>query len=131
MTVVAVSPRRAGIGPLARLPLASMFPLKIRGFAIGVTVFVLPRTNAWGVFDTSRAPACEHVRALDRIPQSVRDSAGPDLGEIRDPDVARLVIGLKRRSPVGHAPPGSVSGRLLSESPVPVAAMQLREEEDS
>jgi hypothetical protein len=44
-------------------------------------VFVLPRTNACGVFDTSRVPACQR--------------------------------------------------RPLSDSPVPVAAMKLREEEDS
>jgi hypothetical protein len=81
VTVVAGSPRRASIGPLAWLPLPSMSPPKTRSLAIGVTMFVLPRTNACGVFDTSRVAACQR--------------------------------------------------RLLSESPVPVAAMKLREEEDS
>ncbi|MEE4582202.1 MULTISPECIES: universal stress protein [Streptomyces violaceusniger group] len=38
------------------------------------------------------------------------------------PDVDRLVVGIRRRSPVGKALLGSVSRRLLLESPVPVVA---------
>jgi nucleotide-binding universal stress UspA family protein len=40
------------------------------------------------------------------------------------PDVSRLVIGMKRRTPVGKAVFGSVSQRLLLESPVPVLAVK-------
>ncbi|RAF01774.1 universal stress protein, partial [Burkholderia multivorans] len=43
--------------------------------------------------------------------------------EERD-DIARLVIGMKRRSRVGKALMGSVSQRLLLDSPVPVLAVK-------
>jgi hypothetical protein len=40
------------------------------------------------------------------------------------PDVTRLVIGVRRRSPVGKAIFGSVSQQLLLDSPVPVLAIR-------
>lgn len=40
------------------------------------------------------------------------------------PGISRLVIGIKRRTPVGKAVFGSVSQRLLLESPVPVLAVK-------
>jgi nucleotide-binding universal stress UspA family protein len=40
------------------------------------------------------------------------------------PDVTRLVIGLRRRSPIGKAIFGSVSQQLLLDSPVPVLAVR-------
>ena len=40
------------------------------------------------------------------------------------PDVTRLVIGVRRRSPVGKAIFGSVSQQLLLDSPVPVLAVR-------
>jgi nucleotide-binding universal stress UspA family protein len=40
------------------------------------------------------------------------------------PGISRLVIGVKRRTPVGKVVFGSVSQRLLLESPVPVLAVK-------
>ena len=50
------------------------------------------------------------------------------LDEIKDHDVSRLVIGIKRRTPVGKAVLGSVSQRLLLDSPVPVVAVKLHDQ---
>lgn len=54
-----------------------------------------------------------------------RDPAEAVLDELEErPDVERLVIGMKRRSRVGKALIGSVSQRLLLDSPVPVLAVK-------
>ncbi|WP_344994490.1 universal stress protein, partial [Tsukamurella soli] len=41
-----------------------------------------------------------------------------------------LVIGVKRRSPLGKAVLGSVSQRLLLHSPIPVLAVKLDDDEE-
>jgi nucleotide-binding universal stress UspA family protein len=77
--------------------------------------------------DRSSVPTGTQVQVIDRSGRSDRDPAEAVLDEIRDHDVSRLVIGLKRRSPVGKALLGSLSQRLLLESPVPVVAVKLRD----
>ncbi len=77
--------------------------------------------------DTSSIPTGTHVKVIDRAGRADRDPAEAVLDEIKAHDVSRLVIGLKRRSPVGKALLGSVSQRLLLESPVPVVAVKLNE----
>lgn len=53
------------------------------------------------------------------------DHADTVLDYVREhPSVDRLVIGVKRRSPVGKAVFGSTSQRLLLDSPVPVLAVR-------
>lgn len=54
-----------------------------------------------------------------------RDPVDAVLDEIPDHSVDRLVIGIKRRTPVGKVLLGSVSQRLLLDSPVPVVAVKL------
>lgn len=76
--------------------------------------------------DTSTVPVGTQLKVIDRTGKSDRDPVDAVLDEIRDHDVSRLVIGLKRRSPVGKALLGSISQRLLLESPVPVVAVKLR-----
>ncbi|WP_257944763.1 universal stress protein [Brevibacterium sp. Mu109] len=64
-----------------------------------------------------RSPAFRH--------ESRRRPAVAVLVELEErDDIARLVIGMKRRSRVGKALMGSVSQRLLLDSPVPVLAVK-------
>lgn len=62
---------------------------------------------------------------LDRKGRGDRDPAEAVLDELHErPEVDRLVIGMKRRSRVGKALIGSVSQRLLLDSPIPVLAVK-------
>jgi nucleotide-binding universal stress UspA family protein len=79
--------------------------------------------------DGSVIPTGTQVKVIERVGRSDRDPAEAVLDEIKAHDVSRLVIGLKRRSPVGKALLGSVSQRLLLESPVPVVAVKLQRED--
>jgi nucleotide-binding universal stress UspA family protein len=81
--------------------------------------------------DTSSLPTEVQVKVIERVGKSDRDPTEAVLDEIRDHDVSRLVIGIKRRTPVGKAILGSISQRLLLESPVSVLAVKLREGDDS
>ncbi|WP_328305838.1 universal stress protein [Actinomycetospora sp. NBC_00405] len=62
---------------------------------------------------------------LERPGPVDRDPADTVLEEIdQRPDVQRLVIGMKRRSPVSKALLGSAAQRLLLDSPVPILAVK-------
>lgn len=62
---------------------------------------------------------------VNRKGRGDRDPAEAVLDELEErPEVERLVIGMKRRSRVGKALIGSVSQRLLLDSPVPVLAVK-------
>ncbi|MDD7917216.1 universal stress protein [Actinomycetospora callitridis] len=75
--------------------------------------------------DVSGVPEDLKVTLLERSGPGDRDPADAVLDEIADrPDVSRLVIGLRRRSPVSKALLGSISQRLLLESPIPVLAVK-------
>jgi nucleotide-binding universal stress UspA family protein len=75
--------------------------------------------------DVAGLPEDLKVTVLDRSGPGDRDPADAVLDELHDrPDVQRLVIAMRRRSPVGKALLGSVSQRLLLESPVPVLAVK-------
>jgi len=63
------------------------------------------------------------IRAVDRTGPDDRDPVDAVLDEIRDdPAIDRLVIGVRRRTPVGKAILGRVSQRLLLEADIPVLA---------
>ncbi|MGW7691608.1 universal stress protein [Streptomyces asiaticus] len=75
--------------------------------------------------DRSEVPEDLTTTVVERSGPGDRDPVDAVLDEIEArPDVDRLVIGLRRRSPVGKALLGSVSQRLLLESPVPVVAVK-------
>jgi nucleotide-binding universal stress UspA family protein len=78
--------------------------------------------------DVSGLPEDLKVTHLERSGPEDRDPAEAVLDEIADrPDVQRLVIGMRRRSPVGKAILGSVAQRLLLDSPVPVLAVKAQD----
>lgn len=75
--------------------------------------------------DTSAIPASTNVTVLERHGRPDRDPVDAVLSDIEEYRAQRLVIGIKRRTPVGKALLGSVSQRLLLDSPVPVLAVKL------
>jgi nucleotide-binding universal stress UspA family protein len=77
--------------------------------------------------DTSSVPTSTKVTVLERHGKTDRDPVDAVLADIEEHGVKRLVIGIKRRSPVGKALLGSVSQRLLLEAPVPILAVKLSE----
>lgn len=68
--------------------------------------------------------------SIPEIPSSaIRQPLGPDtadliLNVIEQEQARLLIIGLRRRSPVGKLLLGSVAQRLLLDSPVPVLAVK-------
>lgn len=69
------------------------------------------------------------VSVVDRQAKDNQDSADVILDEIAARSATRLVIGIKRRTPVGKAILGSMSQTLLLNAPVPVVAVKLPEGE--
>jgi nucleotide-binding universal stress UspA family protein len=80
--------------------------------------------------DTSAIPASTKVTVLNRRGKTDRDPVDAVLDDIEEYGARRLVIGVKRRSPVGKAILGSVSQRLLLEAPIPVLAVKINEHRD-
>ncbi|BBG00329.1 MULTISPECIES: universal stress protein [Pseudonocardia] len=77
------------------------------------------------VLNLSLDPIGDDVAVIERDGPDDRDPVDAVLDEIdRRGDVQRLVIGLRRRSPVSKAVLGSVSQRLLLQAPVPVLAVK-------
>lgn len=74
--------------------------------------------------DPSWLPAGAPITVVDRIGRGDRDPVDAVLDEIADRPVTRLVIGIRRRSAVSKAVLGSVSQRLLLNSPIPVLAVK-------
>ena len=81
---------------------------------------------ALGDLDAADLPADLRHEVVNRMGGADNDQVEVVLDALEArPDVTRLVIGLKRRSPLGKAVLGSTSQRLLLESPVPVLAVKL------
>ena len=66
------------------------------------------------------------VRIIDRKGPDDRDPVDAVLDEITDDSaIERLVIGIKKRRPIGKALLGSISQRLLLEADVPILAVKV------
>ncbi|MGH3088360.1 MAG: universal stress protein [Pseudonocardiaceae bacterium] len=81
--------------------------------------------------DPADLPETVATRLVERKGREDRDPVTAVLDEIAVHGAQRLVIGLRRRSPVGKALLGSVSQRLLLDSPIPVLAVKLGSSQDS
>jgi nucleotide-binding universal stress UspA family protein len=75
--------------------------------------------------DLTELPADVKIRVVERKGRDDRDPVDAVLDEIGTHGAERLVVGIRRRSPVGKALLGSISQRLMLESPVPVLAVKL------
>ncbi len=76
--------------------------------------------------DLSELPADLSCEVIDRFGPGDRDPVEAVLDEIaRRPEISRLVIGVRKRSPVGKALLGSLSQRLLLDCSVPVVAVKV------
>lgn len=78
--------------------------------------------------DTTGLDPDVKITVVERVGRHDRDPVDAVLDEIRDSNATRLVIGIKRRTPIGKAVVGSVSQRLLLVSPIPVLAVKLDDE---
>jgi nucleotide-binding universal stress UspA family protein len=88
---------------------------------LGTTLLVV--SLSLNPLDVSHLPPHLAVEVLDGSAGSQSDAVLHHLN-VR-PDVERLVICLRRRSPVGKAFLGSTSQDLLLHSPVPVLAVRI------
>lgn len=75
--------------------------------------------------DLADLPGDVKVEIIERKGREDRDPVDAVLDEIALRGAERLVIGVKRRTPVGKAILGSISQRLLLDSPIPVLAVKL------
>jgi nucleotide-binding universal stress UspA family protein len=67
------------------------------------------------------------VSVVERRGRDDRDLVEAVLHEIAEHSATRLVIGIKRRSPVSKMILGSISQRLILDSPVPVLTVKVPE----
>ncbi|WP_432484981.1 universal stress protein [Kineococcus esterisolvens] len=75
--------------------------------------------------DVSEAPEGLRLEVVDRRARRGTAEAVLDALAERAGSVERLVIGVRRRSPVGKAVLGSLSQELLMEADVPILAVKL------
>ena len=75
--------------------------------------------------DTSAMPSeLPHEVVVPPSPSAL-DEVEQVLKVIEDrPDINRLVVGVRKRSPVGKAVLGSIAQRLIMEAPVPVLSVK-------
>ncbi|WP_432494796.1 universal stress protein [Kineococcus auxinigenes] len=78
-----------------------------------------------GPLDLSEAPEGLGVEVVERPSRRSREEAVLGALAERAGSVHRLVIGVRRRSPVGKAVLGSLSQELLMEADVPILAVKL------
>lgn len=113
MTILVAVPE----SPEGRAALAAA-ATEAEALATGLTVINLGLRR----LDPSTFPVDGGATVVER---SGHDPADAVLDYLENhPEISRLVIGVRRRSPVGKAVFGSISQRLLLESPVPVLAVK-------
>ncbi|ABG94802.1 MULTISPECIES: universal stress protein [Rhodococcus] len=74
--------------------------------------------------DVAELPTDVPIEVIERIGRDDRDPVQAVFDELAAHEVSRLVLGIRHRSRVGKALLGSVTQRLILDSPVPVLAVQ-------
>ncbi|MBS4103152.1 universal stress protein [Tsukamurella paurometabola] len=74
--------------------------------------------------DVSGLDAEVPITVVERTGRGDRDPVDAVLDEIEERDATRLVIAVRRRSVVSKAVLGSISQRLILNSPIPVLAVK-------
>ena len=82
--------------------------------------------------DTSSiAPEVHHEVVMPREPSDL-DEVDQVLQVMEDrPEITRLVVGVRRRSPLGKVVLGSIAQRLILEATVPVLSVKASEDQGS
>ena len=112
---VAVSDSKEGRAALA----AAVAEAQSLGTELVVVNLALSRV------DTAGLPEGLAYEVVEREGQADADPVDTVLAALEArPAVTRLVVGMRRRSPIGKAVLGSVTQRLLLESPIPVLSVR-------
>ena len=121
MTIIAaVSQDREGhLALVEGLNEARRFDDDLVAINLGITDVNLANLDTDGV----------RITVVDHPARDKESAADVILSEIEAHHATRLIIGVKRRTPVGKALLGSFSQQLLLHAPIPVLAVKLPEDE--
>ena len=72
------------------------------------------RITPWPPYEVVVPDRATDADEIEQVLQAIEDR----------PEVTRLVVGVRRRSPIGKAVLGSIAQRLLLEAPVPVLSVK-------
>ena len=121
MTIIAAvtQDREGRLALIEGLKEAKQFSDTLVAINLGITPVDLDNFDTDGV----------QVTVVDHPARDKDTPADVILDEIERQQATRLIIGVKRRTPVGKALLGSFSQHLLLHAPIPVLAVKLPEDE--